>query len=182
MKNGSQDQLFIKQGKNIYSQVFLIFENGKNTMDVTKNLDIVRSVTLNNIPQTEIAQSKLHGFGLFATEKINNDQVLCMLDGQVVSKEAYENIEKTIDVTSLGYENYFYMECNYIDGNNILARLMRTKYSYINHGREANVEVQYEPMRIVCIKDILPGDELVIDYRKEPLGEAYLAREDKGFL
>lgn len=150
--------------------------------DVTKNLDIVRSVTLDTIPYTEITHSTLHGFGLFATEKINQGQVLCELDGQIVSREAYNNIEKTIDVTSLGYERYFYMECNYIDENNILARPMRTKYSYINHGRNANVEVQHEPMRIVCIKDIGVGEEMVIDYRKEPLGEDYLARPDKAFL
>jgi len=151
-------------------------------IDVSKNLELVRSITLNTIAQTQIAESTLHGFGLFATEKINKDETLCLLDGQVVSKDAYANIKKSIDVTSLGYQNYFYMECNYIDENHILARLMRTKYSYINHGRDANVEVQHDPIRIVCIKDILPGEELVIDYRKEPLGEAYLARPDKAFL
>jgi hypothetical protein len=48
-----------------------------------KNLLHVRELTLDNINDTRINKSELHGFGLFATQSIKQDAILCLLDGRL---------------------------------------------------------------------------------------------------
>jgi len=146
------------------------------------NLKDVREITLDNIINTVISESDIHGFGLFATQEILNETILCNLDGQVIDREHYASIEKRLSLAAKGIEKYLFMECNYINEKQILARTFRTKYSYINHSFKPNVELRYFPIRIVAIKNIDIGEELTIDYRNEPLTDQYLSRPEKAFL
>lgn len=150
--------------------------------DICRNIEFVRRVTLNTILDTVIKESEIHGFGLFSKNKIYVGTILCNLDGQVLLKSEYDNIESEISKNIRDYSNYFFMECNYLDDRKVLSRNMRTSYSYINHSRDPNVEIKYFPIRVVAIKEINKGEELTIDYRKEPLTKDYLIRKEKSFL
>ena len=150
--------------------------------NTTSDINFVRSVTLPIIAHSHIGQSDIHGFGLFSDRNIEKDDVLCFLDGQVIAKSKYDKIQKIVS-TGLGdYQKYFFMECNYLDEKNILARSLRTSYSYINHSIMPNVVLKYFPMRIVALSNISKKTEITIDYRKEPLTDEYLKRDDKTFL
>lgn len=150
--------------------------------DATKNLAFVRAHTLDNIDSTKIDQSGIHGFGLFATSTIEAGTVLCALDGQVIERKHYAEIEDLVSPLISKYRKFFFMECNYLEDDRLLIRNIRTKYSYINHSRTPNTELMFDPMRVVALVRIWPDEELTIDYRKEPLTEAYLRRPDKKFL
>jgi|TARA_B100000809_G_C15045110_1_gene496962 SET domain-containing protein len=146
------------------------------------DLNDVREFTLNNIQDTEINESNIHGFGLFATNPIKKGSILCNLDGQIIEQGIYNQICKQLKPSIIAVEKYLFMECNYINETEILARTFRTKYSYINHSFRPKVVIKYFPIRIVAIVDIELGDELTIDYRCEPLTKEYLSRPEKQFL
>lgn len=150
--------------------------------EATKNIDFVRSHTLDSIENTQILESNIHGFGLVATKLISKGHCLCELDGQVIDKSKYDETEAMLTPLIPQYMKFFFMECNYLEDDKLLVRNIRTKYSYINHSRTPNTEIKLNPMRLVAIQDISKGTELTIDYRNEPLSEAYLARPDKQFL
>ncbi len=150
--------------------------------DVTLNIDFVKLNTIDNIKNTEIKKSKLHGFGLFATDIIKKDTVLSLLDGQKISIINYNNLVKNISNGVKDYKNYFFMEWNILNKQTYLVRPYRTKYSYINHSRNPNIILINNPLRILAIKNIEVDGELTIDYRKEDLSEEYLNRNDKQFL
>jgi len=74
------------------------------------------------------------------------------------------------------------MEWNALSVDILLVRALRTKYSYINHSRTPNVKILKESMTIISIVDILPNDEILLDYRDEPLNERYLNGHGKTYL
>jgi SET domain-containing protein len=147
-----------------------------------KNLSHVRELTLDNISGTQINKSDIHGFGLFAIEKIKQGTILCVLDGQIIEKKTYDHICASLLTSVKDIAPYLFMECNYLNDHEILARTFRTKYSYINHSSMPNVSIRYHPIRIVVSQDISPGTELTINYLQEPLTKAYLAKPEKQFL
>jgi len=150
--------------------------------DITKSLEFVCSITLPIILDSHINKSHVHGFGLFTEKKILKGDILCLLDGQVISKNKYNEIQEIMTSKVGKYKNYFFMECNYISKDKIIARTLRTSYSYINHSRTPNVALDYFPLKVVALTNIDKGEEILIDYRKEPLTEEYLMRSDKTFL
>lgn len=149
------------------------------------DLDIkfVKRHIVDNIKECYIDVSNIHGFGLFAKDKIKTETVLCELDGQVLTWEKYEDIKESLrEYIVAPYDKYFFMEWNALSENILLVRSLRTKYSYINHSIEPNVKVIYKPLRIITIRDIEKDEELTIDYRNEPLSSIYLKSKSKGFL
>ncbi|WP_153913185.1 SET domain-containing protein [Shewanella sp. TC10] len=153
-----------------------------DTGDKTQELNFVKAATLNTIAKTDIKQSELHGFGLFATDLMKEEQILYLFDGQVVSIADYQKIEQLMAQEIEPYKNYIFMECNYLNNTTLLVRNFRTKYSYINHSRTPNTEIRYHPMRLVTLRDIQANEELTIDYRKEQLSDDYLTHPEKQFL
>ncbi|GIU17877.1 SET domain-containing protein-lysine N-methyltransferase [Shewanella sp. MBTL60-007] len=152
-------------------------------MDVTKDIDFVRTVVLDNIENTDIRHSELHGFGLFChAHNIECGSLLCVLDGQILTVDKYNELESKLAPKIPNYKNYFFMECNYLGKNELLVRPLRTKYSYINHSRTPNIALHYDPLRLIALRDIRVDDELTIDYRKESLPESYVSNPEKDFL
>lgn len=142
-------------------------------VDITRDIDFVKSVVVDNILFSDIKPSLIHGFGLFATQSISKGSIIGLLDGQLMSWEHYEHIENKIKNDMGMYENYIFMEWNAIDEDTLLVRPLRTKYSYINHSYKPNLEIKYNPMRIVAIEEIKKNDEFTLDYSKEPLRKEY---------
>ena len=56
-------------------------------LDITDNLNFIRDIVIDNICNTMINHSNIHGFGLFATKSIQPNCLLCVLDGQLISKK-----------------------------------------------------------------------------------------------
>jgi SET domain-containing protein len=139
---------------------------------------------INNLPKTYIDNSKIHGKGLFALEIIKSNEILGYLDGQIISWEIYDEFIHTIKkLNNEEFDNFvFYDEWNALPNEKVMIRLFRTKYAFINHSRTPNIQIKYNPLRIVALKDILKGEELLIDYRKEQLREEYINGAGKQFL
>ncbi len=142
-------------------------------VDITRDIDFVKSVVVDNILFSDIKPSLIHGFGLFATEPIKKDSIVGILDGQIMPWKHYEHIENKIKNDIGLYGNYIFMEWNAIDEDTLLVRPFRTKYSYINHSYKPNLQIKYNPIRIVAIEEIKENDELTLDYSKEPLRKEY---------
>jgi len=134
----------------------------------TSSLAEIASV-IDNIMQTEIMPSPIHGFGLFSIQGFCVGTILTQLDGQKITWEQHEKNDKAF-------------EWNALEGNVLLIRPHRTKYSYINHSREPNAKVVGSPLKVVAIKTIAKGEEITLDYRDEPLPQEYVASHGKSYL
>ncbi len=138
---------------------------------------------IDNIPQGYIAHSKIHGYGLFAKVDIYKGDILCILDGQIISWDMYQRLVANLkNKIQKPYEQYFFMEWNALDESTLLVRTLRTKYSYINHDRHPNVQLTKYPLKIVAICDIYKNTEITIDYRCEPLNPDYLRTHGATYL
>ena len=120
---------------------------------------------IDNLKYTYISKSIIHGNGLFASENLPKDIVLGVLDGQYIKWDLHKEYD-------------FTLEWNAITKDTLLVRPYRTKYSFINHSRTPNLEIQYNPLSIKTLRNILKNEELTLDYRKEPLPDEYI--ENKG--
>ena len=148
--------------------------------DVTKDLEFVRNSVIDNILFTEISKSNIHGFGLFAKKDFKIGEIICILDGQTMDWDFYDELCRKIDLKE--YQNYIFMEWNALSQDTLLVRAFRTKYSYINHSKTPNVALKYNPLRIETIRNIKNNEEILIDYSKEPLKQSYLQDQEKQFL
>ncbi len=138
---------------------------------------------IDNIPRAYIAPSNIHGFGLFAKVDIVKSDILCILDGQIVSWSIYKKLAESFqEKIKPSYNQYFFMEWNALDEETLLVRPLRTKYSYINHSRTPNVKLVKYPLRIVAIADIKKDTEITLDYRCEPLNQEYIKGHGDAYL
>ncbi len=135
---------------------------------------------IDNIKSTYIKESCVHGFGLFASESIEANQCLGMLDGQYISWDLYQELSKSLMDNNV--EATLFMEWNAIHKDLLLTRPFRTKYSYINHSRIPNVKIETSPLRVVTMRKIEKDEELLLDYRKEELNDEYLSGHGKTYL
>lgn len=136
---------------------------------------------IDNIAYTEIKKSSIHGFGLFASEFILEGTILGVLDGQVMNWDEYDNICSQISLPPELNESFF-MEWNALAEDTLLVRPLRTKYSFINHSRTPNVCLDRFPLKVVAARNLQPGEELLLDYRCEPLRKEYLNGHGKTYL
>lgn len=127
------------------------------------------SETIFNLNDTYIDSSNIHGNGLFAKTDIKAGVTLGYLDGQKVNWNLFRKYEMEV-------------EWNALSKDVLLVRPFRTSYGFINHSRNPNIEVFYDPLRIVSKKNIKKDDELLLDYRKEPLPEEYIDSKGKFYL
>ncbi|MEZ9873261.1 SET domain-containing protein-lysine N-methyltransferase [Vibrio sp. 10N.261.51.C6] len=141
---------------------------------VTNDIDFVVNNTVDNLNPTFISRSSTHGFGLFAKGNISKGNSLGTLDGQRINLDSWEKIKYNIKEDIKDYYDYFFMECNYLEESVVLVRPLRTKYSYINHHRVPNLEIENNSLSIVAVRDINDGEELFLDYRMECLPEIYV--------
>lgn len=123
--------------------------------------------TVMNMQPVYIDDSSVHGKGLFAQDKLQKGFTLGYLDGQVVDWSLVKQYSPK-------------MEWNALTQDTLLIRPFRTCYGFINHSRKPNAEIRYNPMRVVVLKQINIGDEILLDYRKEPLPKEYI--DMKGHL
>jgi len=162
----------------------LWYRHRAHQRDATRSLHFVRSHTVQNIPHTEIRDSSVHGFGLFAIQTIPQGQVLAVLDGQIMSFDEYELLRVNLGRGLGRLRLHFFMEWNALDGDRLLVRPLRTAYSYINHSTNPNIEAEImeRSVTIRAIRQIEPDQELLLDYRKEPLPRGYFENPESVYL
>ena len=124
---------------------------------------------VDNLIHSTIKPSNIHGLGLFSTNDIPAGTELGVLDGQVIPEALHRKLNLTL-------------EWNAIAPETLLVRPYRTKYSYINHQRSPNLVLRGFPPKVVALCDILHGEELSLDYRKEHLSEEYIETKGKLYL
>lgn len=133
-----------------------------------------RFFLVDNICGTIIKKSTIHGYGLFAEKVFHPGDILCLLDGQIVSWSSHDKAES--DKLFKNFNNYLFMEWNALEENALMIRPFRTKYSFINHSRKPNLVLRRYPLAVISGSHIEEGEELTIDYRKEPLNKKYLEK------
>jgi len=143
----------------------------------------VQEYTIDNIKKGYIADSVIHGLGLFASAEIDKDDILCIFDGQIITWEKYHQIKKRLIIElEAPYDTYIFMEWNALDKETLLIRPFRTKYSYINHSRNPNVKIMKYPLRLIALCNIHKDEEITIDYREEPLNDEYMKEHGLSYL
>ncbi|MBU2769310.1 SET domain-containing protein [Acidithiobacillus ferrivorans] len=147
-------------------------------LDATRELTFVRANTVLNIKNTKISNSTVHGFGLFATQDIGTGKLLSVLDGQVFQCDDYEKLRQKLSYGLGRLRNHVFMEWNALPGDRLLARPLRTDYSYINHSLTPNLQVTASQdlhcqLELVTTRDIQHGEELFLDYNAEQLPRGY---------
>ncbi len=127
---------------------------------------------LRTIVCAEIRRSPIHGWGLFATRDIHELEILCLLDGQVVDWDSYAATQQESPYGAA--TGAIFTEWNALDQHTLLARALRTSYGYINHSRTPNLALRQAPLVLMARSRIEAGQELTLDYRAEPLRDAYV--------
>ncbi len=153
--------------------------NRLTTPSVLHSADIPGSrlrFIVDNMPGCEIRPSKVHGNGLFAVKDFASGAVLGLLDGQMVDWASFNAAEDTQPYGEHG-DNLF-VEWNALSPEVLLIRPFRTKYSFINHSRNPNVCLLRDPLRVVATRAVAAGEELTLDYRREPLRKEYLEKAE----
>jgi len=128
---------------------------------------------LDTIPETRIAPSPIHGYGLFSRGQIPAGRLLAELDGQKVPWSLQRDFELC-------------EEWNALSPDWLLVRPYKTKYGFINHSRQPNARLELQPsgdrLRLYAATSIAEGEEITLDYRREPLPEDYLRRHGNSYL
>lgn len=136
---------------------------------------------VNNIELADVLPSHTHGKGLFASRNIEAGVVLAVLDGQIVEYDFYHQIKRAVQLSER-VNGYLFMEWNCLGKGRILARMFRTKYSFINHSRNPNLVLTGLPLEVRTARAIHAGEELFLDYSAEPLPESYLCGPGAAYL
>lgn len=164
----SDDQ--IKDGKPFWETEKLKFTNVNKWHSIPREIvasarrTFVKGVEVRRLPKDHV----LHGeCGLFATQKFSKFDVIGEYTGKVVDNGTHGHYvaaleDKPTNDESLGLDAEY-------TGNE-----MRFINSYLNVAFQANVTMRtvyissYPHIVIVCMEDLYPGDEILLDY-----GEAY---------
>lgn len=135
-----------------------IKENNKRYKEIKK---MEKQFYIDNIENTIVKNSNIHGYGLFATKLIKKDTLLCILNGQIIKREEYSEFLKHSH-----FDKKMFIEKYNINEEYIAAMPFRTKYSYINHDEYTNIksEVKNKQLYVYANEDIEEGIEIVDIY------------------
>lgn len=170
-----------------FDKSFCLWYRDRNiNLDATREISFILNNTLQIIDKGNIKNSKIHGFGLFASEDINANTTIGILDGQIISNDRYEKLRMSLSYGLGRYRKYFFMEWNALDDELLLARPFRTSYSYINHSTKPNLELIKSEngfnLKVVTLRSISKDEELLLDYRKEHLPRGYFDKPSSSYI
>ena len=115
----------------------------------------------------KVKKSKVHGYGVYSTQKIKKGQQIIQYIGEKVTKKegdkrSEKRIKTYINSKTPGSVYIFELNSRYdVDGS-----FKYNKARYINHSCNPNCEVEIKKNKIwiVSIKNIKEGEELSYDY------------------
>jgi SET domain-containing protein len=114
-----------------------------------------------NAPDTYVKESTIEGYGLFASKDFNEGELI--VDYTLFSDSWYEM--KYIDLNQEQIRKKWYVM---IDSEICITSDKFSKFSYMNHSRNANCDWKIQDRKIFANRNIKKGEELFIDYRLEP--------------
>lgn len=110
-----------------------------------------------------VKESDIHGKGIFAAQFIPEGTLILIIEGDVIDEDECMRREDDEDNVYI-----FWNGDNYIDTSN------SSDIKYINHSCDNNCEVldnDEKSLQLVASRDILPEEELTIDYGYEEIYE-----------
>lgn len=117
---------------------------------------------LDNAPACYVKSSPIHGMGLFAD--------IPFLKGETVLNYAlFPDIWYECQYTDLSEEKRKKRCYIMINNEKCITTDKKTKFSYVNHCREANCNYDFKNRLLKASRLIYPNEEITIDYRTEPL-------------
>ena len=124
---------------------------------------------LETIADAQLRPSPVHGRGLFSLRERPLGEVLCILEGEVVSHG--EDLDFLLS-----------HEWNALSADEILLRRDWTSYGFINHARPANLTIRLDDHSLRAARDIMAGEELTLDYTEHGMPEVYLNSAHGSYL
>lgn len=118
------------------------------------------TIEINDAPETYIKESKIDGYGLFASRKFYK--------GDVIVQFGNPNFWKKKDYYSLSEEEKKKRWYVMLDNTQCLITDKRTNFSFINHSEEPNAFVDLNNNWVVSLKEIKKDEEITIDYSGQP--------------
>ncbi len=107
-------------------------------------------------PKTIVKNSVKEGKGFFAVEKILKDEIVAIKNGHIVAFDKAMDLDKHLGDFSLQISDEFFI-CPKAQEE------IKDIVIYINHSCEPNVGMDGQ-INYVAMRDILPGEELCLDY------------------
>lgn len=114
-----------------------------------------------NAPYTYVGRSATEGLGLFASKDIVKGDLV--IDYALFPQNWYSLRYDELSEEQIR-KNWYVM----LDNEHCITSDRYSKFSYINHSREPNCDWEIRIRKIIANRDIKQGEELFIDYRKEP--------------
>jgi SET domain-containing protein len=125
---------------------------------------------IDNAPKCRPGKSQIHGYGLIASEPmVAGEIIIDFSDPEIYVEKTFAELEPW-RLAGGKYTGLSEERC--------LISLGFTKYSLLNHSRQPNAMTDFQARRVVAIADILPGDEITVDYRLEPVSPQAKAHID----
>jgi SET domain-containing protein len=107
--------------------------------------------------KTEVRESKIHGRGLFATDKIGKDEVVAVKGGHIVDRTTLrEKITPLLGPVEIQIDDDLFIAP-------VMADERELSMLYSNHSCDANLGMRGE-ITFVAMRDISAGEELTHDW------------------
>lgn len=116
---------------------------------------------IDNAPKCRPEKSDVNGYGLIAAELIITGEMIIDFSDPTLYKETTFAKLEPWRLEGGKYTGLSEERC-------VISEQM-TKYSLLNHSRTPNAITDFEGRRVVALRDIIPGEEVTVDYRREPV-------------
>jgi uncharacterized protein len=116
---------------------------------------------IDNAPKCQPGKSAVNGYGLIAAEPVASGEIIIDFSDPAVYRE-----------TTFDALEYWRLEGGKYTGlseERCLISDQMTKYSLLNHSRNPNAITDFKGQKVVALRDIEAGEEVTVDYRREPV-------------
>jgi hypothetical protein len=118
-------------------------------------------------PKTEVRPSPIHGTGLFAAHAIATGEIVAVKGGHVLTRAQWTALEPTLGAAEIQIADDFFIAPVRPDHRH-------GSMLYTNHSCDPNLAIQGQIV-LVAMRDIVPGEELTIDWATTDDGDYELA-------
>lgn len=116
---------------------------------------------VDNAPKCRPGKSQINGYGLIAAEPIVAGEMIIDFSDPTIYRETTFSALEPWRLEGGKYTGLSEERCVISD--------QMTKYSLLNHSRQPNAVTDFQARRVVAMRDIFPGEEVTVDYRREPV-------------
>jgi hypothetical protein len=118
-------------------------------------------------PKTEVRPSPIHGTGLFAAHAIATGEIVAVKGGHVLTRAQWTALEPTLGAADIQIADDLFIAPVRPDHRH-------GSMLYTNHSCDPNLAIQGQIV-LVAMRDIVPGEELTIDWATTDDGDYELA-------